>query len=99
MNRMEIIALIKIKVGRLDTPAELTDRSRESATPPPICSASMTFHHQLILGTQRSSPLVPPEDQRLQRQDNRLHTKDQRVNEGDRIDDVQIDLLQPSDVL
>ena len=35
------------------------------------------------------------EHQRLQRQDNRLQTKDQRVNEGYRIDDVQIDKLQP----
>ena len=39
------------------------------------------------------------EHQRLQRQDDRLQTKDQRVNEGYRIDDVQIDLLQRTDVL
>src|SRR5712675_873718 len=39
------------------------------------------------------------EHQCLQRQDNRLHTKDQRVNESYRIDDVQIDFLQRTDVL
>ena len=37
--------------------------------------------------------------QRLQRQDDRLHTKDQRVHEGHRIDDMQIDLLQRTDIL
>src|ERR1700733_2881048 len=37
------------------------------------------------------------EHQRLQRQDDRLQTKDQCVNESNGIDDVQIDLLQPTD--
>ena len=36
---------------------------------------------------------MSPEHQRLQRQDNRLQTKDQRVNEGCRIDHVQIELF------
>src|ERR1700759_3394015 len=39
------------------------------------------------------------EPQCLQRQENRLHTKDQRVNEGHRIDDLQVDFLQRTDVL
>src|SRR5580704_8748429 len=39
------------------------------------------------------------EHQSLQRQENRLHTKDQCVNERYRIDDVQIDFLQRTDVL
>jgi hypothetical protein len=40
-----------------------------------------------------------PKHQRLQRQENRLHAKDQRVNEGYSIDDVQIDKLQRADIL
>ena len=52
---------------------------------------------QPISGIPRFSPLVPPKDQRLQRQNNCLQTKDQRVNESHRIDDVQIDLLQRTD--
>ena len=49
---------------------------------------------------ERVSPRsMSSENQRLQRQDDRLQTKDQRVNEGYRIDEVQIDLLERTDVL
>ena len=42
---------------------------------------------------------VSSEHQRLQRQENRLHTKNQRVNKGHRIDHVEIDKLQRAYIL
>src|SRR5947209_18501759 len=42
---------------------------------------------------------VTAKDQYLQRQNDRLDTNDQRVYQGDCVDDVQIDLLHRPDVL
>jgi hypothetical protein len=49
--------------------------------------------------TVRLCPLVPPEHQGFQWQNDCLQTKDQRVNESHRINDVQIQLLQRTKAL
>ena len=70
-----------------------------NTTPRPICSASMTFAINPSYEPTDFPRSVPPKYQRLQWQNDCLQTKDQRVNEGYRIDDVQIDKLQRADIL
>ena len=89
-----------LHVNELPAAAELAGRDIVlNTTPRPICSASMTFAINPSYEPTDFPRSVPPKYQRLQRQDNRLHTKDQRVNEGHRIDHVQIDKLQRADIL